>query len=59
MSRPPEPYSSTGARFLGTWPHGAVTIRSHPTGMVVETYREKERFVIRRTDLKVTSANAE
>jgi competence protein ComEC len=47
-TRPPEPYSSLGAKFLGTWPYGAVTIRSHTTGLVVETYREKEPFVIRR-----------
>src|SRR5262249_57202783 len=40
------PYEAGGARFLGTWPHGAVTIRSHASGMVVETFARKERFVI-------------
>ncbi|MBI1916052.1 MAG: ComEC/Rec2 family competence protein [Planctomycetes bacterium] len=41
------PYESNGARFLGTWPHGAVSIRSHASGMVVETFATKERFVVR------------
>ena len=46
--RPPEPYSALGAKFLGTWPHGAVTVRSHATGLVVEAYRTSERFVAAR-----------
>jgi hypothetical protein len=37
-----------GARFLGTWPHGAVTVRSHASGLVVETFQSGERFVVRR-----------
>jgi competence protein ComEC len=41
------PYEVQGARFLGTWPHGAVTVRSHASGMVVETFVTKERFVVR------------
>src|SRR5262249_49878195 len=41
------PYEARGAHFLGTWPHGAITIRSHASGMVVETFVTKERFVIR------------
>lgn len=45
--RPPEPYTPMGARFLGTWPHGAVTVRSHASGLVVETFQTKYRFVIR------------
>ena len=45
--RAAEPYSESGARFLGTWPHGAVTLRSHTTGLVVETFRSRERFVLR------------
>ncbi len=40
-------YSRGGARFLATWEHGAVTVRSHASGMVVETFRTKERFVVR------------
>jgi hypothetical protein len=39
--------SAGGARFLGTWPHGAVTVRSHPTGLVVETFRTGQRFAVR------------
>jgi competence protein ComEC len=47
LIRSPEPYTQTGARFLGTWPHGAVTVRSHSTGIVVETFQSKQRFVVR------------
>lgn len=45
-TRHPDPYSAKGARFLGTWPHGAITIRSQPDGLIVETYRNGERFAI-------------
>src|SRR5262249_21155062 len=43
----PEPYTASGAPFLGTWPHGAVTVRSHATGLVVETFVSGERFAVR------------
>jgi competence protein ComEC len=43
----PEPYTAAGARFFGTWPHGAVTVRSHDSGLVVETFVTGERFVVR------------
>jgi competence protein ComEC len=43
----PQPYDAVSARFLGTWPHGAVTVRSHTGGLVVETFVTKERFIIR------------
>src|SRR5581483_3697829 len=43
----PEPYSSRGAHYFGTWPHGAVTVRSHESGLVVETFVTGERMVIR------------
>jgi competence protein ComEC len=46
-TRAPEPYTAAGARFLGTWPHGAVTVRSHVSGLVVETFQTGERFVVR------------
>jgi competence protein ComEC len=42
-----KPYRRIGAEFLPTWPHGAVTVRSHATGLVVETYRSGERIVVR------------
>jgi competence protein ComEC len=45
--RSPEPYTQTGARFFATWPNGAITIRSHSTGLVIETFRSKERLVVR------------
>jgi competence protein ComEC len=42
-----KPYREIGAEFLPTWPHGAVTVRSHDTGIVVETYRTGQRLVLR------------
>jgi competence protein ComEC len=45
--RGPEPYTAVGATFLGTWPHGAVTVRSHRTGLAVETYITRQRFAVR------------
>jgi competence protein ComEC len=44
-ARKPEPYSGRGARYLDTWTHGAITIRSHATGLVIETFRSKQRWV--------------
>jgi competence protein ComEC len=41
------PYEVGGTRFLGTSPHGAVTVRSHASGMVVETFATRERFAVR------------
>jgi competence protein ComEC len=43
----PAVYESRGATFLGTWPHGAVTIVSHKTGLVAETFRTHKRIVVR------------
>jgi len=43
----PTAYTTTKARFLGTWPHGAVTVRSHSSGLIVETFVTRERFVVR------------
>ena len=43
----PEPYTAKGACFLSTWADGAVTIRSHQTGIVVETFVTGQRFVLR------------
>jgi competence protein ComEC len=34
----PEPYTEGSAVFLGTWPHGAVTVRSNSLGLAVETF---------------------
>jgi competence protein ComEC len=41
-----EPYSALGARYLGTWPHGAITIHSTRDGMTVETFQTGERFTL-------------
>lgn len=40
--RPAEPYSPRQARFFGTWPHGAVTVRAEGDQFVVETFRTKK-----------------
>ena len=40
-------YSRVGAHFLDTHRHGAVTIRSHASGLVVETFVTKERLAVR------------
>jgi hypothetical protein len=40
-------YRAAGAHYLSTWRCGAVTIHSHATGLVVETFRTGERFVVR------------
>jgi len=37
-------YERMGAKFLGTWPHGAITIRPTADGNRVETYRTKLSF---------------
>jgi len=45
-ARPAEPYTRTGAQFLGTWPHGAITVRSHVSGLIIETFRSGQRFAL-------------
>jgi competence protein ComEC len=47
-TRPAEPYSAHGAHFFGTWPHGAITLRSHASGLILETFASKQQLVIRR-----------
>jgi competence protein ComEC len=42
----PNMYADHGAIFLSTWPHGAVTLISHKSGLVVETFSTHERFVV-------------
>ena len=42
-------YTSAGIKFLGTWPHGAITMRFHATGLVVETFQSKQTMVVRKT----------
>jgi competence protein ComEC len=43
----PAIYEGGGATYLGTWPHGAVTIISHKTGLVAETFKTHKQFVVR------------
>jgi competence protein ComEC len=39
--------AEAGVPFWGTWPHGAITIRSGPAGLSAETYRTRQRIVLR------------
>ncbi len=41
-------YESVGAGFLGTWPHGAITITSKANELRVETYRTKRKLNLGR-----------
>jgi competence protein ComEC len=43
----PAMYADFGARYLGTWPEGAVTFISHKSGLIAETFCTGERFVVR------------
>ncbi len=46
-AREPDPFSRAGVPYLGTWPHGAVTVRSHASGLVIETFVTGQRLVLR------------
>ncbi len=41
-------YAKVGARLLGTWPHGAITVRSSDAGLTAETFRTGVRLLLRR-----------
>jgi competence protein ComEC len=43
-----EVYAAVRAAYLGTDEHGAVTVRSHATGVVVETFRTGKQIVLPR-----------
>jgi competence protein ComEC len=43
----PDIYAAGGAQFLSTAEQGAVTVRSHVSGLVVETFRTGQRIVVR------------
>jgi competence protein ComEC len=45
-AREPDPYLAVQARRLTTWEHGAVTFRSGPEGLMVETFRTQERWMV-------------
>lgn len=39
-----DPYSAHGARYLGTWPHGAITVRSTSERLMIDTFQTREHF---------------
>jgi beta-lactamase superfamily II metal-dependent hydrolase len=41
-------YAKAGVQLLGTWPHGAVTVRSSADGLTVETHRTRLQLTLRR-----------
>ncbi len=43
-------YQQVGAHVLDTHQQGAITVRSHVSGLVVETFRTKEQFAIRGSE---------
>jgi competence protein ComEC len=40
-------FKKRGVPYWPTWPNGAVTIRSHSTGLVAETFATRQRMVVR------------
>lgn len=40
-------YAKRKIPYWVTWPHGAITIRSHATGLTAETFRTGQRLVVR------------
>jgi competence protein ComEC len=40
-------FGRKGTPYWPTWPNGAITIRSHSTGLVAETYATGQRMVVR------------
>jgi competence protein ComEC len=45
--RGPDPYEQARIPLWRTFEHGAVTVRSHRTGLVAETFRTGQRLVVR------------
>ena len=39
-------YTKRKIPYWVTWPHGAITIRSHATGLTAETFRTGQRLVV-------------
>jgi competence protein ComEC len=50
--RGPQPYTEGGAPFLGTWPHGAITVRSSTTDLTVQTFVTRQRWVVAPANLR-------
>jgi competence protein ComEC len=40
-------FRKKGVPYWATWPNGAITIRSHTTGLVAETFASGQRMVVR------------
>jgi competence protein ComEC len=42
----PDTYTRKNIPYWITWPHGTITLRSHRTGLIAETYRSGQRMVV-------------
>ena len=40
-------YEAIVARYISTWPHGAITIRREDEGFIIETYQTKNHWPLR------------
>ena len=47
VGHPLDVYRAAGAEVVPTWTHGAVIIRSHASGLVVETFVTRQRVALR------------
>jgi competence protein ComEC len=47
-SKKSDPYSVKGIRYLGTWPLGAIAVRSSSKGCRIETYKSQEVISLAR-----------
>jgi hypothetical protein len=45
--RTADPYTERQVPLVGTWPHGAVTVRSSAGELVVETFYTRQHFALR------------
>ncbi|MFL5342313.1 MAG: ComEC/Rec2 family competence protein [Gemmataceae bacterium] len=48
VKKAPDPYAEVGSTVWGTWPNGAVILHSHKSGLVAETFKTKQRIVVRQ-----------
>ncbi len=45
-SKEEDAYAKKKIPYWITWPNGAITLRSHRTGLIAETYRTGQRLVV-------------
>ena len=45
-------YTRSGAHFLGTWPHGAITVRCHAGCLAVTTFQTRCEWLVFRDEAR-------